>query len=116
MHDFRKLEVWKKSRILVKQIYLTVNEFPKVETFGLMAQMKRCAVSIPSNIAEGCGRNSNKQYAYHLNIALGSAFELETQILIGSDLEYMDQATGEKLVEQTHEIIKMLIGLTKSIK
>jgi len=116
MHDFRKLEVWKKSRSLVSDIYIRANQLPKEEVFGLTSQIKRSAVSIPSNIAEGCGRGTNKQLTYHLDIALGSAFELETQILLASDLNYLNTADSEKLVLQIQEIIKMIIGLKKTIK
>ena len=115
MHDFKKLLVWKKARVLVKDIYIAANKFPRVEERGLSIQMKRCSVSIPSNIAEGCGRGTKKQLNYFLDVSLGSAYELETQILLGTDLEYIDQETSTKLINQTTEVCKMLAGFKKSL-
>ncbi len=112
MHDFRKLGVWNKSRDFVKIVFERINTFPKEERFGLVSQMKRSTISIPSNIAEGCGRGSNKQLNYHLDVALGSAFELETQILVASDLEYLNADDLNRI----QEIEKMIIGLKKSLK
>ena len=85
MHDYFKLEVWNKSRALVKDIYSVTALLPNDETFGLISQMKRSSISIPSNIAEGCGKGSKKQFKYHLEVALGSSFELSTQILLAYD-------------------------------
>ena len=113
MHDFRKLEVWRKSRALVKDIYIIANKFPKEEMFGLTQQIKRSCISIPSNIAEGCGRSSNAQFKYHLNVAVGSCFELETQLLISFDLGYITKETSDRLALKAKEIGKMLIGLMR---
>ena len=88
MHNFKELDVWKKSRILVKDIYLLLANFPDVEKFGIISQMKRAVVSIPSNIAEGSGRSSDKEFVRFLDIALGSAFELETQLYLSFDLSF----------------------------
>lgn len=85
-HNFRELSSWKVSFDLVKDIYLICRELPDEEKFGLKSQLQRCAVSIPSNIAEGSGRTTDKEFIYFLNIAVSSAYELETQLLICSDL------------------------------
>jgi len=82
MHNFKELKVWKAGIEICKTIFVLTRSFPGEEKFGLISQMTRSAVSIPSNIAEGCGRKSNKELHQFLNIALGSSFELETQIII----------------------------------
>ena len=116
MHDFKKLEVWRKARVVAKDIYICCQSFPKEEIFGLTSQIKRSVISIPSNIAEGCGRDSKKQFSYHLNVALGSTFELETQLLIAKDLEYLKEEDQEKLITKLEEIAKMIFGLKKSLQ
>ena len=82
MHNFKELKIWQKSRVLTKKIYLLIKDYPEEEKFGLVSQIRRSAISIPSNIAEGSGRNSDRDFRRFLNIALSSAFELETQIII----------------------------------
>ena len=88
MHNYLELNVWKKARVLVKKVYELTAEFPTDERFGLISQLRRCSVSIPSNIAEGSGRGSNKDFARFLSISMGSAFELETQLWLSLDLEF----------------------------
>lgn len=88
MTSHKELKVWQKGIELVKSIYEITKSFPANEQFGLTSQMRRTAVSIPSNIAEGCGRNSNKELTHFLYIALGSAAELETQLIISHDLNF----------------------------
>lgn len=116
MHNFRKLEAWKKSRILVQDTYKVANRFPKEEVYGLTSQVKRCSVSIPSNIAEGCGFNSDKQLNKHLEIAMGSAFELETQIILGFDLNYIEKKEAKELIFKINEVSKMIVGFKKTLK
>ncbi len=82
MHNYKKLEVWKESVNLVTEIYLLTDNYPDKEKFGLISQINRCAVSIPSNIAEGAGRSSKKEFALFLGYSLASSFELETQLII----------------------------------
>jgi len=82
MHNFKDLKVWQKSMDLAIDIYKATSLFPRDEKFGLVSQIKRCSVSIPSNIAEGSGRGSDKEFNHFLNISQGSAFELETQLII----------------------------------
>lgn len=110
---YRDLDVWKKARGLVKEVYLVSRNFPKDEVYGLMSQMRRCAVSIPSNIAEGYGRQFKKETIQFLHIARGSLFELETQLFIASDLGYIDQECLEKLLTQLDDCKKLLNGLIK---
>jgi four helix bundle protein len=113
LHDFKKLNVWQKGRSFVKEIYLTVSKFPPEERFALTSQMKRAVVSIPSNIAEGAGRGTNKDFARFLDIAYGSAFELETQIYSAFDLEFINEDKLNNLIEKIEEIEKMLFGFKK---
>ena len=105
--------MWKKSIQFVKKIYGITYKFPDTEKYGLTNQMRRCAVSIPSNIAEGAGRNSKKEFKQFLYISLGSISELETQLIISTELSYLKD---KSLLEELNEIIKMLFGLIKSIK
>ena len=79
MHNFKELKVWQNARVLVKEIYLSTGNFPTEEKYGITSQIRRSAISIPSNIAEGCGRRTDKDFSHFLNIALGSAYELQTQ-------------------------------------
>lgn len=116
MHNFRELKVWQKSFALVKDIYLVTRQFPKEEMYGLTNQMRRCSVSIPSNIAEGCGRGTDKQLAQFLDIAHGSSCELETQIMLGKELGVINESNLNELVFKIHEIQKMVIGFKNSLK
>lgn len=116
MTSHKELKVWQKGIELVKFVYSETNSFPKSELFGLTSQMRRAAVSIPSNIAEGAGRNSDKELIHFLYIALGSASELETQIIIAKELYFLDKYKAEVIQEKIMEIIKMTSSLIKSIK
>jgi len=113
MRTHLDLDVWKKSIQFVKNIYKITSKFPDTEKYGLTNQMRRCAVSIPSNIAEGAGRNSKKEFKQFLYISLGSISELETQLIISTELSYVKD---KSLLEELNEIRKMLFGLIKSIK
>ncbi len=115
-HNFRELKVWQKSRLLVKEIYIISQSFPKEETFGLTSQIKRAAVSIPSNIAEGCGRGTIPQFAQFLDIAHGSACELETQIILAFDLNFIQENDAKKIVRNIHEVQKMIFGFKKLLQ
>lgn len=109
-HNFRELKVWKKARSLVREIYLATQIFPKEEVYGLTNQIRRCAVSIPSNIAEGCGRNSDNQLSHFLDIAHGSSCELETQLILANDLAYIAESKLIELIAKVHEIQKMTLA------
>lgn len=108
MHNFRQLQIWKEGMEVVKTTYLMLKGFPDAEKFGLVSQISRCAVSVPSNIAEGSSRSSNKEFSHFLSIALGSLFELETQLLISIDLGYIRG-------EQTDSFMQSLTQLQKKI-
>ena len=111
MRDYKKYIVWRKSHEIVLDIYKVTRDFPKDELFALTSQMKRASSSIPTNIAEGCGRSSDKDFCRFLYISFGSANELEYQILLSIDLNFIDSEKGQKLLIQIEEIKKMLNGL-----
>lgn len=108
-HNFKKLDIWKRSRVLVKEIYLVTKSFPREELFGLVSQMRRSSVSIPSNIAEGCGRGTDKQLGQFLDIAVGSNCELETQVYLANDLNLINAETRDRLANELSEIRRMII-------
>ena len=113
--NFRDLDIWKLGKQLSLEVYELTEKLPGEEKYGLSSQMRRCAVSIPSNIAEGFNRFHNKEYRQFLYIALGSCAELETQLEIAKDLSYIDSDRGNKLIESiTHES-KMLRNLIKKL-
>ena len=114
MKSHKDLIVWQKSMDHVVAIYVATKTFPKDELFGIVSQMRRAAVSIPSNIAEGYGRLYDKETVKFLSNALGSASELETQLIISKDLGYMAIEVSQKLITQIEEIIRMLSALIKS--
>ena len=116
MHDYKQLTVWKKSMDLVGIVYQIANQFPDYEKFALGSQIRRCAVSIPSNIAEGAGRLSNNEFKLFLGYANGSSFELDTQLLIAKNQNYVSQEIFIKTVSLIEEIQKMNFKLIKSIK
>ena len=114
MKSHYDLDVWKKSIDLVKEIYEISKFFPKEEIYGLTSQIRRAAVSIPSNIAEGASRQSNKEFIQFLYIALGSSSEVETQIIIAKELSFIKDI--ESILKQIKEIKKMINGLLRYIK
>lgn len=107
MHRFKELEIWKKSRKFCTAIYNATADFPTEEKFGLANQLRRASISIPSNIAEGSSRNSQKDFSRFLEIAIGSAYEIETQLLIASDLGFLKHGDLNSLTANIEEIIKM---------
>ena len=113
IHNFRELDVWQKSMKLTNTIYALTKLFPKEEVYALCSQMQRAATSIPSNIAEGSGRSTDKELSHFLNIALGSAYELETELLIAIDALYVSKEQGAIVSQQIIEIQKMLYALIK---
>lgn len=115
MKDYKKFLVWQKSHQLTLDVYKILHSFPKEEMFGLTSQMKRASSSIPTNIAEGCGRNSDKDFSRFLVIAFGSANELEYQIILSSDLNFIQTEVSEKLLAQVEEVKKMLNGLISKL-
>jgi len=115
MHNFKELKVWQAGIEICKSIFELTRQFPVEEKFGLISQMTRSAVSIPSNIAEGCGRKSNKEFHQFLNIALGSSFELETQLIIAKEFNYITTEKADIICAMIIEIQKMIGGLQKSL-
>jgi four helix bundle protein len=115
IRNFRDLDVWKKGIEIVKDVYKTVNSFPKQEFYGLASQMHRCSISIPSNIAEGFNRFHNKEYKQFLYIALGSCAELETQIEIAVELKYINEQKKTYLPEKLDHESRMLRNLIKKL-
>ncbi|MCP4460770.1 MAG: four helix bundle protein [Cytophagales bacterium] len=115
MHDYKKLDVWSKSMDLVKKVYDVSSSFPDKEKFGLISQMRRCSVSIPSNIAEGAGRISDKEFNNFLSYSLGSAFELETRLLLSVRLEFVKEEKVRNILSELESICKMIHSLKKRI-
>ncbi|MBQ9487934.1 MAG: four helix bundle protein [Selenomonadaceae bacterium] len=114
--NYRDLNVWKKSMDLVVEIYNLVKLFPKYETYGLSDQMRRAAVSIPSNIAEGQGRNSTAEFVRFLNIARGSCAELDTQLEVCIRLEYVNKSDISKVIELCQIVGKMLSAMISKLR
>lgn len=115
MHNFRELKIWKMGIEISKLVFQLTRTFPSEERYSLTSQINRSAISIPSNIAEGCGRKSNKEFNQFLCISLGSAFELETQIILANEFGYIDTSMLENVIFQIHELQKMIGGLQKSL-
>ena len=114
MRDHKELEAWKLSMDIVVDVYKVTTAFPKEEIFGLTAQMRRAAVSIPSNISEGAARNSEKEFVHFLHVALGSAAELETQLIISQRLTYVTDISS--LIARTDFVQKLICGLIRHYK
>ncbi len=117
--DFRDLETWQRAMDLVEEVveevYEATKKFPREELYGLTNQLRRAAVSIPSNIAEGQGRDSVKEFLHYLAIAYGSLCEVETQILIASRLKYLEATQTTKLMNRAGEVGRLLNGLSRSL-
>ena len=115
MHSFKDLKVWERAIELTALIYRSTKEFPKEEKFGLISQIRRSAVSVPSNIAEGAGRNTDGEFKQFLGIAKGSLYELETLLIISNKINLMSKNEYKELVSLIEEISKMISGLKKSL-
>jgi len=115
IENFRDLKVWNLGKLIVKDVYLLTNQFPKSEMYGLVSQMRRAAVSIPSNVAEGFNRYHNKEYRQYLYVALGSCAELETQLEISKDLEFIETDSKDKIIEKINYETGMLRNLIKKL-
>lgn len=116
MRDFKSLQVWQKAHQLTLAVYAESMAFPKEEQYGLTSQMRRCAVSIPSNIAEGCGRDGDVELARFLQIAMGSASELEYQLLLARDLDYIGADTHMVLEQALVEVKRMLNSFIQRVR
>ena len=115
IHKFSDLFVWQKSIAFVKEIYRITTKYPKSELFGLTSQIQRAAISMPANIAEGCGRNSKKEFSRFIDIAIGSAFELETLLQISFELNYIEELEYNTLMKDLYEIQKMMYDLQQTL-
>lgn len=116
MSDYKKyteLEVWKQARFLASYIYEITILYPATEQYGIVSQMRRCAVSIPSNIAEGSGRQYNKETLHFLSIARGSLYELETQLYISKDLNFISDQTLENCLNKIENLGKLINGFRR---
>ena len=116
LKNFKELNVWEKAYKLCLEIYKTTKNFPNEEKYGLSSQMRRAAISVPSNIAEGYGRKTIPDYVRCLYIAYGSTCELETQTLLSGDLNYLNEADQSSLLEKIKEVERMLKALIKSLE
>jgi four helix bundle protein len=115
MINFYELVIWQKSHQLTLKIYASSRYFPNEERYGLTSQIRRSSSSIPTNIAEGCGRNSNAELRYFFTIATGSCSELEYQLLLSKDLNYIDAITYKELCEQVIELRKMISSFIRKM-
>ena len=115
MNNYKDLKIWQKSMDLVEKTYLLMKSLPNKEKFGLIPQIKRSSISIPSNISEGTGRNSKKEFKHFLSIANGSTTELETQILLTTRLKFVEKQDIEETLNLCNEIKKMNYALQKSL-
>jgi four helix bundle protein len=116
MKDFRKQKVWQKSHRLTLALYKATADFPKEELYGLTSQIRRAGYSIPANIAEGCGRDGDAELARFLQIAMGSASELQYHLLLAHDLGFLTDSVYEHLNKQTTEVKQMLTSFIKKLK
>ena len=115
MRNFKKYDIWIDAMGIVDKVYSAIDGFPKNEKYGLTSQISRAAVSIPSNIAEGAGRNSEKDFARFLEFSLGSAYELETQLIIAERRKYFKQSESDIILGELISLQKRISGLRKSI-
>ena len=116
VRHYRDLLVWQKAVSWVEAIYAATRGWPQDERFGLISQIRRAAVSVPSNIAEGCARRSTAEFVRFLSIARGSLAEVETQIIIATQLSYLDQASQTSLLDAADEISRMFAGLIGKLR
>ncbi len=114
MHNFRQLNIWKDAITIVKDVYILTAKFPVDERFGLISQIDRCSISVPSNIAEGSARGTNKDFAHFLKMSLGSLYELETQLLLAADLNMISES--DEIFEKIIILQKMIVNFIKTLK
>lgn len=116
MQDYRKLHVWEKSHQLAVTVYMVTRCFPREELYGLISQLRRAAMSIPANIAEGCGRDGQADTARFFQVAMGSACEVEYYALLAHDLAFLDAKAHQQVAEQVSEVKRMLASLIQKIR
>ena len=115
MRDFRELKIWGKAHQFTLDVYIATQDFPNDERFGLTAQLRRAAASIPTNIAEGCGRHGERELARFISIAAGSASEAEYQLLLALELKYIHEETYRELNFHVNELKRMLNGFIQTL-
>ena len=113
--DFRTVRAWERAHALTLQVYRATSSFPGNERFGLLSQMRRACASIPTNVAEGCGRSTNNELARFIDTATGSASEVEYQLLLAKDLGYLPEGQCERLSAEVTEICRMLLAFNKKL-
>ena len=116
MHNFSKLNIWLDAIVLAKEVYKVTSNYPKEEKFGLVSQINRCSVSVPSNIAEGSSRSSNKEFSYFIKVALGSLFELETQLILSNEFGILAAEDFDNLIDKIIKLQKMLTNFLTSLE
>jgi len=116
MRTYKDLDVWKESKDLVVKVYLITKDYPNEELFGLKSQIRRSATSVPSNIAEGCGRSSSKETVHFLHISRGSIYELETQLIISNELNYISGLELKNILSQIESCKKLINGFINYYK
>ena len=116
MHNYRELRIWQRSMDFVVKIYEISANFPKEEKFGLTSQLRSCAVSVPSNISEGAGRGTNRQFKRFLEISMGSINEAQTQIELSYRVNYISQEVHDILIDEAFQIYKMILSFYNSLK
>lgn len=115
MNNYKELKVWKIAMELTMDVYAVAKKFPEDEKFGLKSQIQRSAVSVPSNIAEGAGRGSKKEFSNFLSISLSSSYELETQLILSHNLNFVARAEFESIIGKIDQVQKMIFGLKKAL-
>jgi four helix bundle protein len=115
MHDFKGLRIWQDAMSLVKNVFLSTAQFPASEKYGLISQINRAPVSLPSNIAEGAGRESVKDFSHFFSIALGSAYELETQMLLSESFGFQGNERFLNMLHEIRRLQKMLVAFKRSL-
>jgi len=116
MHNFKELRIWKDSMELSKTVYEQTRKFPQDERFALTQQINRCVVSIPSNIAEGAGRNTKNDFRHFVTISLGSSFELETQLMLAGEFEYIEKENLQNILTKLTSLQKMINNFRESLE
>jgi four helix bundle protein len=116
MQSYKQLLAWQQSMVLVSEVYRVTKTFPREEIYGLTSQLRRCAVSVPSNIAEGQGRSTRGEFLQFLGHSRGSLFEMETQLIIAADLAYLDQHNQDAVITQLTRVAQLLNALITSLR
>ncbi|NQY07238.1 MAG: four helix bundle protein [Flavobacteriaceae bacterium] len=116
MHRFKDLEIWKQSRVFCSDIYRITSKFPDEEKFGITNELRRASISIPSNIAEGSSRSSNKEFCRFLEFGIGAAYEVQTQLLISADIGFLNNDDMDNTIEKITSIIKMMVKFKSTLK